>query len=278
MAISTNMKARIVVVSWVCGRDKELIPLQLQAIRRLDPDCPVYYVFDKDDDLPKPYDENTFILKSYFPRNRNLNGAACVFGMMQVYSELLGKYGNVPIIKLDADTVLTSLSWVNDIILGNIDAAGFHCSNGYYFSGCCYSISTICAEKIRLYMETHGNLQISASYHMPEDQVITMIAALTGNRIRIMENSKDKPHCIPFLDMMSGPNGIYGVQHTLGAIHCGQYNRLDPLLAAGLDRTCIVKRDMRTCMRFLYGKPVSTRYSEIPLHSAISKNETEKNY
>lgn len=87
------MFSKIVIVSWVCDRDADLIPIHFAAIRKLDPACHVYYVFDKDDTkIPKAFDENTFIMRSTFPRNGNLNGSACVYGMTDFYSMLGARY------------------------------------------------------------------------------------------------------------------------------------------------------------------------------------------
>lgn len=263
------MRPNVIVVCWTCQRDKCLLRLHYAALRKVDKTCPVYYVFDDEGgELPKPFGENCFMCSSSFDRGGNLNGQNCVYNMLRFYTDLQNLYGNIPIVKVDADTIITNLAWANDVITDNADAVGFHGCSGYYFTGCCYCLTTKCAEQCVRYLEAKKSIQPNTSYRLPEDGTVTMLAALTGNRVKILENNAEYPLCVPFMDSMC--NHPHIIQRITGCIHCGQYQRLNPLMKDGHNRNDIVKRDMKTVMRALYGRQKPTRALDIPLHSDLA--------
>ena len=254
-------------VCWCCSRDYDLIPVHYAAIRKLTNEA-VMYIYDgneKDKDgkpvAPPKVPNGAATVPSMFERHGNLNGKAVVKGMVEFYNEL-GNMGVERIVKVDSDTVLTTLDWVD-----NRYNVGFHGSNGYYWTGCAYSLTMNTLRLIKDYLD-RIDIEPAKGYTLPEDQVLTQIAALVqAEPVVLIENGKYV--CTGFMPAMrSKPEVVKGIH---GVCHCGQYQRLDPLVGCGIGRTPLVKSDMRYVLKHVYGKdregPIK---SDVPEHSFIS--------
>lgn len=201
-----------VFVSWICARDYDLIPVHYAAIRKLTRDA-VVYVWDKSkDEAPPRLPKGAISIPSDFERAGNLNGKTCIENMINCYIRL-SEMGVERIVKTDVDTILTALDWVE---LG--DAVGFHCCNGYHFTGCCYSLAASTIMGIYEYLKKH-DIQPRDGYTLPEDMTFTILAAITGSKVVILENGEFT--CAGFsTPMRNKPEAVRAVR---GVIHCGQW-------------------------------------------------------
>ena len=89
--------------------DYKCLELCVGQIRRVDPDCTIYLFDDGKAPLARkdiPRGRDIIYKKTYFERNRNLNGLECIRGMLSCMRDIPGRE---PIIKIDADTLLMSL-------------------------------------------------------------------------------------------------------------------------------------------------------------------------
>lgn len=155
----------LVVVSWVCSRDYPLLPVHQKTIRRLSQDITIIYIYDKtekDAHAPIVSSDNTMIIGSDFDRQGNLNDKACITQMIDFYARLVSK-GVQKIIKCDCDTIITDLGWTMVAC-----SSGFHCSNHYGWTGCCYCLDAATITGIKAYLQTH-DIQPHSGYKMPED-------------------------------------------------------------------------------------------------------------
>lgn len=259
-------------VCWVCSRDYPLIELHYRMLRKLTNDA-VVYVYDKaekeGEETPPPrLPKGAVAIGSDFKRRGNLNGKECIANMLLFYGHL-GEMGVKNVVKVDADTFLTSIDWIEE---GK--NCGFHSSNGFYFTGCAYSLTMPTIMGILEFLKGH-DIEPQAGYTLPEDQTITILSSLVRvDPVVIRENGEFL--CVAMMNSMRNqPDRIRGVR---GAIHCGQWQRIDPLVALGLDRTDIVKSDLIHIFRQLYrDKRTPPIFSAIPEHSFIAKKKPLKN-
>lgn len=253
-------------VCWVCSRDYPLIPLHYRMLRMLTDDA-VIYIYDKTEkegaETPPPrLPKGASAIGSDFNRRGNLNGKECIENMLQFYAHL-GEMGVNTIVKVDADTFVTSLDWIKSG--ANI---GFHSANGYYWTGCCYALTMPTIMGILSYMQRH-DIEPQKGYTLPEDQTITLLASLVRvDPVVIHENGEYV--CAAFMSPLRNlPERIRKIR---GIVHCGQWQRLEPLTALGLDRTDIVKSDLTHVFRHVYGeKRKPPIFSTIPEHAYIAR-------
>lgn len=237
-----KLKDNVAIVSWICERDYELVPIHCQAIRKRT-DAPIYYIFDAKEKPPVIPGLDAVFIGSTFERQGNLNGQACLLSMFSFYTKLIEK-GYQVIIKSDVDTLITSFDWIQPVIAQMTDGIGFHTANGYYWTGCTYCINDTIIKRVKMYLE-NNLIESHKSYHLPEDQVVTMLSAMTGCRIVILENTR-MFQCVGFTE-----NTISGVPYIRGVIHCGQWQRVNHELEKGRDRTSIVRDDMAACLKLI---------------------------
>lgn len=203
------------------------------------------------------------IIGSDFDRQGNLNNKICITQMIDFYRRLVDK-GVAKVIKCDCDTIITDLGWT----LGG-GSIGYHCANHYGWTGCVYCLDAATIRGMAGYLQTHDIEPYKGCYKLPEDQVITMIAALSG-KVTILENTKDW-QCIGFMAAMrNNPDRVEAVR---GAIHCGQWQRVDSLRSCGLDRTDIVFGDMSFVLSALERKGGYKGYYDIPCHSVVARKK-----
>lgn len=254
-------------VCWICSRDYPLLALHCAALRKVAPQDAILYIYDtteKDARAPK-CPKGAAVIGSDFERRGNLNGKACISEMLNLYATL-GGLGVETVVKVDADTILTGLDWVKPG-----ECSGFHCANSYAFTGCAYSLDMATIGGMVDYLSSH-DIEPRAGYTLPEDATITMLAALAGGKVNILENSTAAA-CVGFSHAMrNNPQALQGVR---GVVHCGQWQRVDALTALGLSRVDIVKQDMEFTLAALYGKGNARAplYSIIPEHSYIAKKK-----
>lgn len=118
------MNKKIVIVSFICSRDYCLLPFFYGAVRRLNKELPVVFVYDGKEEPPTFRGHNITCVASTFERRGNLNGAECIGGMNEFYYKLITQYEIDIVIKADIDCFITGLSWLNPLFNG-YNMAGF---------------------------------------------------------------------------------------------------------------------------------------------------------
>ncbi len=101
--------------------------------------------------------------RTSFPRGRSLVGWPCVFGMLATMQDLAGEDG---ILKVDSDTLVLSLGWLDT----TAPACGFMRGLHAYLSGLAYWLS---ADAIRTIRASLASRLTEAAASVPEDQAIT---------------------------------------------------------------------------------------------------------
>ena len=105
----TNKLIKMNYAIFCYREDYKCLELCVVQIRRVDPDCTIYLFDDGKAPLARkdiPRGRDIIYKKTYFERNRNLNGLECIRGMLSCMRDIPGRE---PIIKIDADTLLMSL-------------------------------------------------------------------------------------------------------------------------------------------------------------------------
>lgn len=253
------------IVTWVCERDYRLIPVHYAGIRKVSRDA-VIYVYDAfaPEGQPEPpapkVPHGALAVPSRFNRKGNLNGISTITEMLRFYDQL-GELGVKKIMKWDVDTIASTLKWDEEGA-----ACGFHGSNGYYWTGICYTLPTVAVKAMLQYIEKHGIKD--EGYHLPEDQVMTQLVALVNAcKVNIYESGTGWV-CAGFMaGLRHNPEAI----RVPGVFHCGQWQRLEPLTKAGLDRTDLVLNDMEYVLATLWReKPREYIKADVPEHSWIA--------
>lgn len=261
------MKKKIVIVCFICTRDYALIPLFYGAVRRLSQELPIVFVYDCNEEPPNFKGHNTAYIKSNFERKGNLNGKECIQGMTDIYIELLNKYNFDIIIKADADCFIVGLSWLAPLMNG-YNMAGFQCCNGLYCTGVCYALDKQAIIGIQEYIQ-HNDIEPHGGYHLAEDLSFTLLVLLSGNKVNML-NNKEKLFCLPMLNEYVNSPAVF--RSCCGVVHLGQYQRIEPLVHLGLDRTDIIKNDFKLVFRALSPKEFPQNWYDIPAHSVIAQH------
>lgn len=111
----------ILVATFTYKGDEELAKYNttaIQSLRKLFPQHRIiHYLID---DANEPFDEplkdegDTYYIQSKFTRQKNLNGARAFIGIARTLDILARKTKADWVVKLDSDTVLMDLDWLND--------------------------------------------------------------------------------------------------------------------------------------------------------------------
>lgn len=225
-------------ICFCCTRDINLLRYVHASIRRLDDNSPVYYAFDKFDEVDGLIVGDGHIIKTGFRRDGNLNGNEAVRGEVLTMLQLDAQQ----VVKIDADTLLVDDEWIEE----GCDV-GFHSANGYYWTGCCYALTRQTLAAIHEYLSVH-TMGRHNGYTLPEDQTMTMLSAVNhyggsmGGRFKILEN--EQYLCLPYCHWCWGAEWPEG----LAVVHCGQWQRLKTLSEHGYDRTTVVSHDMEIAL------------------------------
>ena len=122
--------------------DYKCLELCVGQIRKVDPDCMIYLFDDGKAPLTKkdiPKGKDIIYKKTYFERNKNLNGLECVRGMLSCMQDIPGRE---PVIKIDADALLMSLNEIRKSLFERRKlAGGYQCAVPFAWSGVCYWVT-----------------------------------------------------------------------------------------------------------------------------------------
>lgn len=138
----TNKLIKMNYAIFCYREDYKCLELCVGQIRRVDPDCTIYLFDDGKAPLARkdiPRGRDIIYKKTYFERNRNLNGLECIRGMLSCMRDIPGRE---PIIKIDADTLLMSLEEIRKSLLERRKlAGGYQCAVPFAWSGVCYWVT-----------------------------------------------------------------------------------------------------------------------------------------
>lgn len=226
-----------------CYRDDRLcLPVCLDQVRRVDADAR-FWVFDDgrcplvEGDVPVGDDVRYEV--TWFERNGNLNGLECMRGMLGCMYRIPG---SGPVVKLDADTLLMGLGWVDGGVADGKQGGGVQCMVGLAWSGCCYWLT-------RRAIEDGLSLLVRREWPVgrdgyPEDQWISkvMLFLYGGRGVDVHEFKGGR--------LMVGVRGT-GSEYLAGVgalvaesvqiVHCGQmdfYGDVAERLGCGLRGAC----------------------------------------
>ncbi len=120
---------------------------------------------------------------SKFKRNGNLRGWECVTGMLRCFSRICNKYAVSGVHKIDSDSIIRDLSWVNKSkdMVGSRRGSYPVCYGPYYW------ISKLAADKCLSYIKEN---KFASSQLVPEDLAISATVMYTGGNVECqhMEN------------------------------------------------------------------------------------------
>lgn len=104
--------------------------------------------------------------RTTFPRGGNLRGWPCVLGMLETMSSLCEEAQQPGCLKIDSDTLILGLDWLNT----DAPLCGFMAGRNAYAMGMCYWLRAKTVEAIRASFEDRW---LQPDWQAPEDQTIT---------------------------------------------------------------------------------------------------------
>ena len=135
----SEVQSKKIFVCFTCERDLPLLNAHFAAIRHTEPNAVVYYVFADGEKSQAP--EGSYMLNVDFPRNGNLMGVQCHYGMLSTMQQLSEMNDKCDVVKIDSDCF-----YIHDFPDG-YEMVGTAPGMGYYCKGCCYKISYNCVLK-----------------------------------------------------------------------------------------------------------------------------------
>lgn len=226
-----------IFLSFTCARDADLVPLWAEAIRRHFPSAKLAAAVDAADaDMPLP--KNILRIVTDFPRGGNLNGIPAVAGILGTIA-LLGEHFQLPVVKIDTDTILTGSSWL-DMLAGH-HYLGFEGGSPMYASGICYAMTPFGARHL---LKKISPWPWQTKGKFPEDETICRLAQMyLPSRLEPWGHGE---HILAFSPPhFSQPDLLL---KTSVAVHCGQASTLHAY-GPNLNRTHLVRRQMLTLLR-----------------------------
>lgn len=214
--------------------DYKCLELCVGQIRKVDPDCRIYLFDDGKAPLAKkdiPKGGDVFYKKTYFQRNGNLNGLECVRGMLSCMQDIPGKD---PIIKVDADTLIMSISEIRKSLFERrMLAGGFQCAVPFAWSGVCYWVTRrFIREALDALVTREFPERPDQTY--PEDVTMSMLALyLYGRKGADIIEFQDGKFLIGIRTCdQQHLSKLSKLAQRVSAVHCGQINFYTPIVEA----------------------------------------------
>lgn len=150
----------------------------LDRLRGQGHDLAVLVADDARNPLPYPPAGVDYI-RTDFERRGNLNGRVCVSSMLQLMHAHAVQSGADCLVKLDCDTVVNSLDWI-DL---TATMSGWQLAEDKdYCSGMCYAIRTEALEDMHAWAVAHNRL---LAYNVPEDIGMGLVCNAVGGGMRL---------------------------------------------------------------------------------------------
>lgn len=156
----------IAILIMTFGGDAACLGANLEALRTLRSKGHTINILIADDaENPLHYPPQTDYVQTTFQRQGNLNGRECVAGQIKLMKGLVEEYDPDYVIKLDCDTVINSLEWID------ADAAmtgwKLHANMDYCF-GMCYAIHPAALDEMSEWTQDENKMTLLA-HNVPED-------------------------------------------------------------------------------------------------------------
>lgn len=173
------MKTAIVIFTF--GGDAACLGACLSALDRLRGQGYELSVLVADDSLnPLPYPPaGVSYIHTDFDRRGNLNGRVCVEAMLAVMHDAARETGADCVVKLDCDTVVNSLDWID---LTQTMSGWQLAPDKDYCSGMCYAIRAEALEGMHAW--AHNNARLLA-YNVPEDIGMGLVCHAVDGGMRL---------------------------------------------------------------------------------------------
>ena len=156
----------------------------VERLRRLCPDDRIRLVIADDAAAPLPEtpqgaDER---LTTTFPRNGNLNGIACIRGLLDTYAAAALEDDDW-VVKMDSDTYLCHLEWIRGRKEGHVYN---HNGIANRIFGSSYALTPATAKAARAIAERQDIEARITKWYGPEDLCISCLCRMTGNGWHMM--------------------------------------------------------------------------------------------
>lgn len=134
--------------------------------------------------------------KTFFNRNKNLNGIECVVGMLICF-ELSRRLSKAKyIFKVDCDSYLNSIDYYVNALKNGYDMVGTALTYIMgYCAGCCYALDAdILYDLVFNHSKliTHKTKALVEAPHYPEDLAITELVKIIGGKVLLNESNKSQ--------------------------------------------------------------------------------------
>lgn len=137
-------------------------------LRRIDPQAVIVLANDpKQPIAPAHIPPGIHPLTPNYPTNGNLNGLDCIHGMLTTWLNILNHFGQDRLVKMDADTWLTRLDWLQ---LPGYDYISAERHEPFTPSGCCYMITRTAIDAAIQTIDSRD--WYTPGWHYPEDCTI----------------------------------------------------------------------------------------------------------
>lgn len=184
---------KIALVYFAYSKDEKLLLQSLRSVDRVrvmneTDDIDVFVVDDALSPLPA-VPSGVFYERSTFDRCGNLNGIACVCGMLEVFTRISSK-GYDWVCKVDCDTYINDVTWFSSL---NVDE---HANAGMYnhldfAHGCFYAMTRKGVEAINRLWK-NPSIRARAEKRVCEDQIFSHLCEMSGLRCARFCNVKNK--------------------------------------------------------------------------------------
>lgn len=185
---------KIGIVYFTYGGDAEFLGLSLaglEMLRKQTGDEVEVFVFD---DAAAPLavvPEGVVYEQTSFAREGNLNGVACVDGMLEAYAKAFER-GADWVIKIDSDVVLNDVDWLRGYELQAVAEVGCRHVNDFC-SGACYALTRVGMEAVREAL-TDANTRRRANIGWVEDRIVGRLCSMSGLRVVYLGGVYNVPH------------------------------------------------------------------------------------
>lgn len=227
----TNKLIKMNYAIFCYREDYKCLELCVGQIRRVDPDCTIYLFDDGKAPLARkdiPRGRDIIYKKTYFERNRNLNGLECIRGMLSCMRDIPGRE---PIIKIDADTLLMSLEEIRKSLFERRKlAGGYQCAVPFAWSGVCYWVTRKFISDALDVLVTREFPTRNQDY--PEDVTVSRLALYLYGRkgVDVIEFQGGK-YLIGIRTCDSGQlSKLAKLARRVSAVHCGQQDFYEPII------------------------------------------------
>lgn len=178
-------------------------------------------------DIPKGKD--IIYKKTYFERNKNLNGLECVRGMLSCMQDIPGRE---PVIKIDADALLMSLNEIRKSLFERRKlAGGYQCAVPFAWSGVCYWVTRkFINDALDVLVTLEFPVRHDQTY--PEDVTVSLLALyLYGRKGADVIEFQGGKYLIGIRTCDSYQlSKLAKLARHVSAVHCGQKDFYEPIV------------------------------------------------